>query len=64
MEAKAEDLWWWMEKGWEDWMSEKDRVRLSDKKLAVVAAKVVMAEIWKKWYKVSLGFSSFLYLDF
>ena len=65
MEAKqAEDLWWWMEKGWEDQMLEKDRMRVSDKKLGVVAAKAAMVEIERKWLKVSIGFSSFSHSEF
>jgi len=36
MEAKqTEDLWWWMEKGWENQMAEQDSVVVSDKELAV-----------------------------
>ena len=47
MEAQwAEDLWQWMEKSWEEWMSERDSVvRLVDKKMAVAVAKVVTVEI-------------------
>ena len=56
MEAKwAEDLWRWMEKGWEERMSERDSVvRLVDKKLAKEAVEQAVVEIQKKWYKVSL----------
>ena len=42
-------------------MSEKDRMRVSDKKMAVVAAKVETVEIERKWQKVSVGFSEFYF---
>ena len=45
MEAqRAEDLQWWMEKGWEEQMSERDRIRVLDKKVVVVVTKVAMVE--------------------
>ena len=53
----AEDLQQWMEKGWEEQrMSEKDRMRVLDKKVAVVVAKAVMVEIERKSQKVSIRF--------
>ena len=58
-----EDLWWWMEKGWKDWMVEKDSMIVSDKKTAVVVAKAAAVEIGKKCQKVSLGFL-WLYSEF
>ena len=59
MEAKEEeDLWWWLEKSWEEQMSERDLVvRLVDRKLAREAAEHAVVEIWKKWYIVSFIFS-------
>ena len=45
-------------------MSERDSVvKLLDKKLVREAAEYVVVEIWKKWYKVTVRFSSFLYPD-
>jgi len=47
-----------MEKGWEEWMSERDSVvELVDRKLAREALEHAMVEIQKKWYIVSFGFS-------
>ena len=59
MEAKwTEDLWQWMEKSWEEWMSERDSVvALVDKNLAREAAEHAVVEIWKRWYIVSVRFS-------
>ena len=60
MEAKwVEDLWWWKEKAWENQMSEKDMMVVLDKETAVVAAKVAVVEIIKKYWKVSVGFLHF-----
>ena len=66
MEAKEEeDMWWWMEKGWEEWMSERDSVvELVDRKLAREALEHAMVEIQKKWYIVSFGFSLSWHSDF
>ena len=59
MEAKEEeDMWQWMEKRWEEWMSEQDSVvGLIDRDLVREAVEHVVVEIWKKWYIVSVGFS-------
>jgi len=59
MEVKeAEDLWWWMEKCWEEQMLERDLVvRLVDKEVAMEVAEHAVVEIQKKWYIVSFGFS-------
>jgi len=63
MEAKEEeDLWQWLEKSWEEQMSERDLVVvLVDRKLAREAAEHAMVDICKKWLKVSVGFSLFSY---
>jgi len=53
---QEEDLQWWMEKSWEEWMSEWDSVVLVDRKLDREAAKHAMVEIWKRWLKVSFRF--------
>ena len=59
MEAKeVEDLWWWMEKSWEEPMLEKDSVAaLVDRELVSEAVEHAMVEIQKRWYIVSVGFS-------
>jgi len=55
-EKQEEDLQWWLEKSWEEQMSERDLVvRFVDKKAAVAVTKAVMVEIWKRWLKVSVG---------
>ena len=61
IEAKqAEDLQQWMEKGWEEQMSERDLVvALVDKELVREAAEHAMVEIQKRWFKVSVGFLLF-----
>jgi len=61
MKAKeVEDLWQWMEKSWEAWMSEWDSVvRLVDKELVTEAAEHSMVEMEKKWLKVSVSFLYF-----
>ena len=58
MEVKEEeDMWWWMEKRWEEWMLEQDLVvRLVDSGLLRQAGKHAVVQIWKKWYIVSVGF--------
>ena len=43
---KQEDLWQWMEKGWEEWMSERDSVAtLVYKKMVVAVTKAATVEI-------------------
>ena len=61
MEVKeVEDLWQWMEKSWETWMSERDLVvGLVDKELVTEAAEHAMVEMEKKWLKVSVSFLYF-----
>jgi len=61
MEVKQEeDIWWWMEKCWEEQMLERGSVvMLVDRKLEREAAKHAGVEIWKK-LKVSVGFFSIL----
>jgi len=55
-EKQEEDLQWWLEKSWEEQISERDSVvRFVDKKAAVAVTKAVMVEIWKRWLKVSVG---------
>jgi len=64
MEVKqTEDLRQWMEKSWEEWISERDLVvGLLDKKLVREAVEhAVVVEIWKKWYKVSLRILLLIY---
>jgi len=62
MEAKwAEDLWQWMEKGWENWMAKWDLVVVSDKDLAVMEAKVAVVVISMKCQKVSFQISSVMF---
>ena len=46
----------WMEKSWEDQMSDKDHLRASDKRFAVAVAKVAMVEIEGRWLRVSVEF--------
>ena len=62
MEVKQEeDIWQWMEKGWEEWMLERDLVvGFVDKKAVVAAMKAVMVEIHKKWLIVSVRFLYFV----
>jgi len=55
-EKQEEDLQWWLEKSWEEQISERDSVvRFVDKKAAVAVTKAMMVEIWKRWLKVSVG---------
>ena len=57
-------MWQWMEKGWEEWMSEKDRMVSSDKELAIEAVEQAVVEIQRKWWKVRIELSLFSYSDF
>ena len=62
---EEEDMWQWMEMRWEEQMSEWDSVvRLVDRNLAREAGKHAVVEIWKKWFLVSVSFSSSWYSDF
>jgi len=59
MEVKEEDdMQWWMEKRWEEWMLEWDSVvGLVDRDLVREAGEHAVVVIWKKWYIVSVRFS-------
>ena len=62
LEMKQEEaMQQWMKKSWEEWMSERDSVfALVDRKLVREAVKHTVVEIWKRWLKVSVSFSSIL----
>ena len=63
MEAKEEeDMQQWLEKSWEEWMSEWDLVvMLVDRNLVREAAEHAMVEIGMRWLKVSVGFSFLIF---
>jgi len=65
MEAQfqEEQMQQWMEKNWESQMVES-RLLVSDKESAIEVAEHAVVEIGKKYWKVSVRFSSLLYLDF
>jgi len=56
MEVKEEeDMWQWMEKGWEEQMLERDSVVvLVDRNLEREVAEHAVVEIGKRWLKVSV----------
>jgi len=55
---QEQDMQWWMEKSWEERMSERDLVvMLVDRRLEREAANHAVVEIWKKSFIVSVSFS-------
>ena|SRR5882724_1008206 len=54
---QEEDMWQWMEMRWAERMLERDLVALGvNTQSARMAGGKAVAEIWKKWYAVSVGF--------
>jgi len=52
----------WLEKSWEEWMSEWDLiVMLIDRNLVREAAENAVVEIGKRWLKVSVIFSFLIF---
>ena len=58
-EWQEEIMWHWMEKIWEEWMSERDLVVIAvNMQLVIMAAEKAVVEIKKRGYSISVGFLS------
>src|SRR5882724_9278971 len=63
MEAKqTEDLWWWMEKGWENQMAEQDSIVVLDKEKET-GSKAISGGDREEVLESKYCISSFLYSD-